>query len=148
MATSSAARITLGRRRTHLAQPRGTAAAFGPGRRVRARQQRARDDRIRRGSRFGATRSADAPQVGSLQPVVERGPYRWIRHPSYAGADLALLGIGFCSGHWLPAALFVVPWMAAHAYRIQVEERALLATLGDPYARYRERTWRMVPLIW
>src|SRR5207244_6576164 len=21
-------------------------------------------------------------------------------------------------------------------------------TLGDPYARYRERTWRMVPLIW
>ena len=87
-------------------------------------------------------------QVRSGQPVVERGPYRWIRHPSYAGADLALLGIEFCSGHWLPAALFVVPWVAAHAYRIQVEERALLATLGDPYARYRERTWRMVPLIW
>lgn len=42
----------------------------------------------------------------------------------------------------------VVPWVAAHAYRIQIEERALLATLGDAYARYRERTWRMVPLIW
>ena len=87
-------------------------------------------------------------QVRPGQPLIERGPYRWVRHPSYAGANLALLGIGLSSGNWVPPILFVGPWLAAHVYRIRIEERALLATLGEPYARYRDRTWAMVPLIW
>ena len=87
-------------------------------------------------------------QVRPGQALIDRGPYRWIRHPSYAGADLALLGIGFSSGNWVPPILFIAPWLAAHVYRIRIEERALLATLGESYARYRDRTWAMVPLIW
>ena len=31
------------------------------------------------------------------QPVIETGPYRWIRHPSYAGAMLTAAGILLCS---------------------------------------------------
>src|SRR5262249_28573038 len=77
-------------------------------------------------------------QVRPGQPLIERGPYRWIRHPSYVGADLALLGIGLSSGNWVPPILFTVPWLAAHMYRIRIEERALLTTLGEAYARYRD----------
>jgi protein-S-isoprenylcysteine O-methyltransferase Ste14 len=36
---------------------------------------------------------------------------------------------------------------AAHAYRISVEEAALLAALGDPYVQYVRRTRRLVPFL-
>ncbi len=82
------------------------------------------------------------------QPVVDRGPYRLIRHPAYAGGELALAGVGLASGNWLSPALYVLPWVVAHVYRIRVEERALEATLGEPYRAYCRRTWRLVPLVW
>jgi protein-S-isoprenylcysteine O-methyltransferase Ste14 len=36
---------------------------------------------------------------------------------------------------------------SAFAYRIAVEEAALLFALGEPYARYMRRTWRIIPLL-
>jgi protein-S-isoprenylcysteine O-methyltransferase len=67
------------------------------------------------------------------QPVIDVGPYRLVRHPSYSGMLLAL-------------AMLVLP-AAAFAYRITVEEAALLSTLGEPYARYMRRTWRLIPYL-
>ncbi len=87
-------------------------------------------------------------QVREGQPVVERGPYRVLRHPSYAGGDLALLGAGLSAGNWVAPLAYVVPWVAAHVHRIRIEERALIETLGEPYRAYRARTWRLVPLVW
>lgn len=87
-------------------------------------------------------------QVRPDQPVVQRGPYRVLRHPSYAGGELALLGVGLSAGNWLSPILYVAPWLVAHVHRIRIEERALLATLGEPYRAYRERTWRLVPFLW
>jgi protein-S-isoprenylcysteine O-methyltransferase Ste14 len=87
-------------------------------------------------------------QVRPGQPVVDRGPYHLLRHPSYAGGDLAILGVGLTTGNWLTPALLLIPWLVAHRYRIRVEERALLDTLGEPYCAYQARTWRMVPWVW
>ena len=87
-------------------------------------------------------------QVREGQPVVERGPYRVLRHPSYAGGELALLGAGLSAGTWLSPVLYVAPWLVAHVHRIRVEERALLDVIGEPYRAYRERTWRLVPFVW
>jgi protein-S-isoprenylcysteine O-methyltransferase Ste14 len=36
---------------------------------------------------------------------------------------------------------------SAYAYRIPLEESALLASLGDPYSQYLKRTWRLVPFL-
>jgi protein-S-isoprenylcysteine O-methyltransferase Ste14 len=36
---------------------------------------------------------------------------------------------------------------AVHAYRVAVGERALIATIGDPYRRYMSRTKRSVPFV-
>src|SRR5205807_1465344 len=38
------------------------------------------------------------------QPLVEAGPYRWVRHPSYSGAFLTVIGILLCSTNWLSLA--------------------------------------------
>jgi protein-S-isoprenylcysteine O-methyltransferase len=87
-------------------------------------------------------------QVQRGQPVVERGPYRLLRHPSYAGADLAFVGVGLAAGNWISPAAYLLPWLAAHLYRIRVEERALLELLGNPYREYCGRSWRLVPFLW
>jgi protein-S-isoprenylcysteine O-methyltransferase Ste14 len=36
---------------------------------------------------------------------------------------------------------------SAFGYRIAVEKAALLSTLGEPYARYMRRTWRLIPYL-
>jgi protein-S-isoprenylcysteine O-methyltransferase Ste14 len=80
--------------------------------------------------------------------VVDRGPYRLLRHPSYTGALAALLGIGIALDSWLAAAaIFLIPF-AAVLVRIRVEEARLGAALGPAYQRYAARTHRLVPGVW
>ena len=81
------------------------------------------------------------------QPVIQAGPYRLIRHPAYTGMLLALIGFALALGNWLGLLLMVALPGSAFAYRIAVEEAALRSTLGEPYARYMRRTWRMIPLL-
>ena len=80
--------------------------------------------------------------------VVDTGVYRHVRHPSYLGACIALLGFGLGLGSWLSALVVVGLALIAYAYRIRVEEKALLESLGDEYAAYRKRTCRLVPGVY
>jgi protein-S-isoprenylcysteine O-methyltransferase Ste14 len=82
--------------------------------------------------------------IAKDQHVVELGPYRWLRHPSYLGSLLAVFGFGMTLTNWLSAVLPVVCLLAAYAYRIPLEERALERGLGPAYSEYMRRTWRLV----
>jgi protein-S-isoprenylcysteine O-methyltransferase Ste14 len=87
-------------------------------------------------------------RVADGQSVVDRGPYRWVRHPSYTGLLLTLVGLGVALGSWLSVlALAILPSIGL-VIRIRVEERALLAALGEPYREYAGRRRRLVPGIW
>jgi protein-S-isoprenylcysteine O-methyltransferase Ste14 len=77
--------------------------------------------------------------------VVERGPYRRLRHPSYLGAIVAMAGVGLAEGTWVSLAAMSVGAAIAFVVRIRVEERVLLSELGDAYAGYASRTARLVP---
>jgi protein-S-isoprenylcysteine O-methyltransferase len=80
--------------------------------------------------------------------VIQDGPYRFVRHPSYSGSLLALVGVGFLTFNWLGLFLVVTCTMLAYALRISVEEKALLAQLGAQYADYTARTKRLIPGIY
>jgi protein-S-isoprenylcysteine O-methyltransferase Ste14 len=80
------------------------------------------------------------------QEVVESGPYRWVRHPSYTGGLLTLVGVLVCCDNWASLAALVVA-MAGYAYRIRIEERALATHLGAPYRDYMRRTKRLIPFV-
>jgi len=79
--------------------------------------------------------------------VVDSGPYRYVRHPSYSGLLLAFLGLGLFFNNWLSLVIVVVPVTIALVYRIRVEEAALVAAMGAEYAAYCARTKRLVPGI-
>lgn len=81
------------------------------------------------------------------QKVVDKGPYRYIRHPAYTGVLLAFLGIGLAIRSWGVTFLLLVVFALAYGYRVIVEEKALASELGDEYVRYMKRTKRLIPFI-
>jgi len=85
--------------------------------------------------------------VDANQPVIERGPYRWIRHPGYSGAFLMFLGIGLAFGSWLSLIVFFLAVYVVYSRRVRAEEKALLETIGEPYRVYMARTKRFIPFI-
>lgn len=87
-------------------------------------------------------------QVHSDQTVVDTGPYRWVRHPSYTAIIISFLGIGVALGNWLSiAALIIVPTIGL-VIRIRVEERVLLDALGEPYRQFSASRARLIPKVW
>ncbi len=86
--------------------------------------------------------------VSSDQPVIATGPYRVLRHPSYAGLILAALGVGLASANWAGLAGLMLLSITALLWRIRIEESALTATLGDRYRAYAAQHKRLVPLVW
>jgi protein-S-isoprenylcysteine O-methyltransferase Ste14 len=86
--------------------------------------------------------------ISTGQRVIEAGPYRWLRHPSYLGSIIAEIGFGMTMTNWLALLLPALCIGAAYAYRIPIEERALVQGLGTPYREYMRHTWRLIPFVY
>lgn len=82
------------------------------------------------------------------QYVVDTGPYRWIRHPSYSGSLLMLLGTGLAMTNWASLLALLLGALVGLAYRVHVEEQVLCSDLGDAYRAYVQRTRRFIPFVW
>lgn len=80
--------------------------------------------------------------------VVDDGPYRWVRHPMYAGSAVAFLGVGLSLGTYPGLVLTFVGTLPAMLRRIRVEERALESALGERYTTFARDRRRLVPGIW
>lgn len=82
------------------------------------------------------------------QPVIQSGPYRVIRHPSYTGQLLVFLGYALTLTNWasVPAVMIVI--VGGYMYRILVEEQVLRERIGAPYAQYMSRSRRLIPGVW
>ncbi len=82
------------------------------------------------------------------QEIIASGPYRLLRHPSYAGSTLALAAFGLAMGNWVSfGALLVLPLIGT-VNRIRVEEAALTAAVGKPYQSFSAGRKRLVPFVW
>lgn len=86
--------------------------------------------------------------VSADQQIVQNGPYRLIRHPAYSGTLLTMLGVGLAVTNWAGLIALLVCVFVGHLYRVSVEEKALINTLGQPYVIYMQHTKRFIPLLW
>jgi protein-S-isoprenylcysteine O-methyltransferase Ste14 len=87
-------------------------------------------------------------RVADGQVLVERGPYRMVRHPGYSADLLMWAGAGLATLNWVVATVLVLVMVWSYRYRIACEEAMLLVTLAPHYQSYRERTWRLIPYIY
>ncbi len=86
--------------------------------------------------------------VRAGQELVTAGPYRYVRHPGYAGSLLSLAGLGLTLGNWGSLVILVAGTVVGHLPRIRVEERALEEQFGDAYRRFEHERKRLIPGVW
>jgi protein-S-isoprenylcysteine O-methyltransferase Ste14 len=82
------------------------------------------------------------------QRIVTTGAYALVRHPSYSAGILMNAGIGVALGSWGSTTLLVLASFAVYSYRIAVEERALLAAIGEPYREFMRTRRRLIPYVY
>ena len=80
--------------------------------------------------------------------LIEAGLYKSIRHPGYLGQLLIFLGISISVSNWLAILLMMIPVTIGYLYRMKVEERFMIAQLGENYLNYQKRTKRIIPMIY
>jgi protein-S-isoprenylcysteine O-methyltransferase Ste14 len=78
--------------------------------------------------------------------LVEKGPYRVIRHPIYTGFILMYLGtalaVGRISGVVGFIILFVGSWL-----KLKQEEKLMIKHFGKKYIEYKKRTKALIPYV-
>jgi protein-S-isoprenylcysteine O-methyltransferase len=86
--------------------------------------------------------------IAADHKVIDSGPYRHVRHPSYTGLLMIWLGIGICSGNILTLLAMTLPPAIALLHRIGIEEAALSDALGSHYINYVGKTKRLIPFVY
>jgi len=86
-------------------------------------------------------------RIVSDHRIVREGPYRYLRHPSYTGMLMILLGLGLASRTWLGTIIILALFSLVVGYRISVEENALMAEFGNEYIEYAKKTKRLFPFL-
>lgn len=81
------------------------------------------------------------------QTLVETGPYRYVRHPSYTGALIFFVGLGLALQSWGAVLALALIFAVVYGYRMHVEEQILISELGEVYISYSRRTKRLIPYV-
>jgi protein-S-isoprenylcysteine O-methyltransferase Ste14 len=86
-------------------------------------------------------------RASAEQPVIQTGPYRFVRHPSYTAGMIMFAGIGFALTNWISVGVMLLTSIFAYGYRVRVEERAMLGEIGAPYAEFMRTRKRFIPFL-
>jgi len=98
---------------------------------------------IRHLGRFFTTNVA----IAKDHRLVDSGPYRLVRHPSYTGSLVAAFGFALSFSNGASLLIIFAPYAAVILWRIRIEEQALTGALGRDYTAYMRRTKRLIPKV-
>jgi Phospholipid methyltransferase len=79
--------------------------------------------------------------------LVQTGPYAVVRHPIYAGILLAMTGTALTQGR-LASYIGLVAGVVAVLIRVGIEEKLMSRQFPSAYEGYRQRTRKLIPLVW
>lgn len=77
---------------------------------------------------------------------VQRGPYRLVRHPIYAGVLLAMFGTAIVYGEagcFLAVVLAFIGWWL----KARIEEEFMTQHFGEDYRRYQRNVRQLIPFV-
>ena len=79
--------------------------------------------------------------------LIERGPYRTVRHPMYTSGFLLIFGYGLLTANGVVLGLPLAALLLLVVLRIPDEEAMLTERFGDAYRAYCARTGRFFPKL-
>jgi protein-S-isoprenylcysteine O-methyltransferase len=85
--------------------------------------------------------------AGGEREVIARGPFRFVRHPRYAGLVASRVAFALAFGSAVAYAL-VPLWVGVVLRRIRLEEAHLDDLFGDRYRAYAAATARLLPGVY
>ena len=77
--------------------------------------------------------------------LVKTGPYRFVRHPIYAGILFAMLASALVSPFFFIPFIFLAFYFVHSA---RTEQRIMLEHFSDQYRAYMKQTKVLIPFIW
>jgi len=80
--------------------------------------------------------------------LITSGPYRFIRHPIYAGATTLFLGFALSFSALLSSVLLLNFCVFLFEKRIREEEKLLVETFGEEYLEYMSHTKKIIPFLY
>ncbi len=80
--------------------------------------------------------------------LVQKGLYKYVRHPAYTGFLLSFLGLAIAFNNWVSFLIILVPILSAVLYRISIEEAELQKFFGNKYKMYSQQTKKLIPWIY
>jgi len=86
--------------------------------------------------------------IGTEQKLKTDGMYKIIRHPSYLGLLLIMIGFSISMNSLISVLLVTIPMFLAINFRIIVEEKLLTEGFGDVYNNYKTKTKRLIPWVY
>lgn len=95
---------------------------------------------------LGANWSAE-PTVKRDHTLIVEGPYRFVRHPIYAGFLAALLGTAFVQTETRTLIIFVFVFVI-FSIKARTEEKLMIETFGDQYLQYMQSVKGLIPFLW
>ena len=97
--------------------------------------------------RLGRNWSGAVASVFENHELVRSGPYRYLRHPIYAGFLIAMLGTAITIGT-LASYLSVLVGLIAFLLRIRIEEALMLSQFPEAYRAYQRETRALIPCLY
>ncbi|MDM7920359.1 MAG: isoprenylcysteine carboxylmethyltransferase family protein [Methanosarcina sp.] len=85
-------------------------------------------------------------EIKDNHELIESGPYRFIRHPAYAGNLLQAVGIPLILNAYYSLSISAV-LIFLFLYRLKLEEEVLIREVKG-YGEYTKRTYRLIPKLW
>lgn len=86
-------------------------------------------------------------EVRPHHPIVQAGPYRYVRHPNFSFNLLEVLAFSLILNAWIAGLVILIAWLL-YSVRIDIEEQALIKEVGAAYEEYRGRVPRLCPRLW
>jgi len=78
--------------------------------------------------------------------LVQRGPYRFVRHPIYTGVLIMSFATALVESR-LAGFVGVLLMFASFWVKLDLEERLMLHQFPERYAAYRQRVKRIIPFV-
>ncbi len=86
-------------------------------------------------------------QIVEGHRLLTDGYYKHIRHPSYLGVVIYVVGLVITFSSLYGFVVMIIGLIFLH-WRIEIEEKMLIEAFGDEYKEYQKRTKKLIPFLY